>query len=149
MFWGLSAICRVHDIEAVETNYKVISFARKEGKLVDEIPEYVQEACELLIANYQGDFLESLIRSIRATFVPGRVAVPGYVSPIRITETATSMHSGMRRNTNGVLGNGISILGIERGKRRTNANSRNTLAGQLKDIKVTLCMPAIPGSMPK
>jgi hypothetical protein len=67
-FWGLSDICRVDDIEAVETNYKVISFARKEGKLVDEIPEYVKEACDLLIANYQGDFLASLIKKYPSEF---------------------------------------------------------------------------------
>jgi hypothetical protein len=67
-FWGLSDICRVDDIEAVETNYKVISFARKEGKLVDEIPEYVKEACDLLIASYQGDFLASLIKKYPSEF---------------------------------------------------------------------------------
>jgi hypothetical protein len=67
-FWGLSDICRVDDIEAVETNYKVISFARKEGKLVDDIPEYVKEACDLLIAHYQGDFLSSLIKKYPSEF---------------------------------------------------------------------------------
>ena len=67
-FWGLSDICRVEDLEAIETNYKAISLARKEGKLVDEIPEDVKEACERLIASYPGDFLESLIKKYPSEF---------------------------------------------------------------------------------
>ncbi len=67
-FWGLSALCRVEDIEAVETNYTVISLARKDGKLVDDIPDYVKASCEQLIATYQGDFLESLIKKYPSDF---------------------------------------------------------------------------------
>ncbi|GAC1343476.1 MAG: hypothetical protein NVSMB27_03470 [Ktedonobacteraceae bacterium] len=67
-FWGLSDICRVDDIEGIEANYKVISFARKDGRLVDVIPEYVHEACERLIASYSGDFLESLIKKYPSEF---------------------------------------------------------------------------------
>lgn len=69
-FWGLSDICRVDDLEAIETNYKIISLARKDGKLVDEIPEYVREACERVIANYPGDFLEALIKKFSSEFRP-------------------------------------------------------------------------------
>jgi hypothetical protein len=69
-FWGLSDICRVDDIEAIESNYKVISLARKDGKLVDEIPEYVKESCERLIASYPGDFLESLMKKYPSEFRP-------------------------------------------------------------------------------
>jgi hypothetical protein len=67
-FWGLSGICRVEDLEAVEANHRIIALARKDGKLVDEIPEYVMEACEQLIANYPGDFLESLITKFPGEF---------------------------------------------------------------------------------
>jgi hypothetical protein len=67
-FWGLSDICRVDDIEAIETNYKVISQARKDGKLVDEISDYVKESCERLIAIYPGDFLEALLRKYPSEF---------------------------------------------------------------------------------
>ncbi|HEU5381889.1 MAG TPA: helix-turn-helix domain-containing protein [Ktedonobacteraceae bacterium] len=69
-FWGLSDICRVTDLEAIEINYKIISLARKDGKLVDEIPEYVQEACKQIIANYPGDFLEALIKKFPSEFRP-------------------------------------------------------------------------------
>lgn len=67
-FWGLSDICRVEDLEAIEANYKVISLARKDGMLIDEIPEYVKDACEQVITNYAGDFLESLIRKYPSEF---------------------------------------------------------------------------------
>lgn len=67
-FWGLSDICRVEDIEIVETEHKVIALARKDGKLVDEIPEYVMGACERLIASYPGDFLETVIKKYPGEF---------------------------------------------------------------------------------
>jgi hypothetical protein len=69
-FWGLSDICRVDDLEIVESCYKVIALARKDGKLIEEIPEYVKEACERLIANYPGDFLASLIKKYPSEFRP-------------------------------------------------------------------------------
>jgi hypothetical protein len=69
-FWGLATICRVEDLEAIETNYKVIALARNEGKLVDEIPEEVKEACERLIASYPGDFLASLLKKYPGEFRP-------------------------------------------------------------------------------
>jgi hypothetical protein len=67
-FWGLSDYCRVVDLEAIEASHKVIVLARKDGKLVDEIPEYVKESCDRLIANYAGDFLESLIKKYPGEF---------------------------------------------------------------------------------
>ncbi len=69
-FWGLSESCRVEDLEAIEASYKAIALARKDGKLGDEIPEYVKEACERLIASYPGDFLESLIKKYPSEFRP-------------------------------------------------------------------------------
>jgi hypothetical protein len=69
-FWGLADICRVEDLEAIEADYQVIALARKNGKTVDEIPEYVKEACERLIANYPGDFLESLLKKYPGEFRP-------------------------------------------------------------------------------
>jgi hypothetical protein len=56
-FRGLSVSCRVEDLEAIEANCKAISLAHKDGKLGDEIPEYVKESRERLIASYPGDFL--------------------------------------------------------------------------------------------
>src|SRR5579885_25026 len=67
-FWGLSDICRVEDLEIIEANHRIIALARKDGKLVDEIPEYVAEACEQLIGAYPGDFLESLIKKYPGEF---------------------------------------------------------------------------------
>jgi hypothetical protein len=67
-FWGLAEICRVEDLEAIESSYRVIALARKDGKLVDEIPEYVKEACERLIASYAGDFLETLLKKYPGEF---------------------------------------------------------------------------------
>lgn len=67
-FWGLSDICRVEDIEIVEAEHKVIALARKDGKLVDEIPEFVMGACERLIASYPGDFLETVIKKYPSEF---------------------------------------------------------------------------------
>ncbi|HEY7413595.1 MAG TPA: hypothetical protein VH593_00250, partial [Ktedonobacteraceae bacterium] len=67
-FWGLSDCCRVVDLEAIEASHKVIALARKDGKMVDEIPEYVKESCDRLIANYAGDFLESLIKKYPSEF---------------------------------------------------------------------------------
>lgn len=69
-FRGLSHICRVEDIETLETNHKVIALARKDGKLIDEIPEYVREACEQIILEYPGGFLESLIKKYPGEFRP-------------------------------------------------------------------------------
>jgi hypothetical protein len=70
-FWGLSDICRVEDLEEIERLYKVIALARKDGKLGgDEIPEFVKEACDELIANYAGDFLETIIKKYPGEFKP-------------------------------------------------------------------------------
>ncbi len=70
-FWGLSDICRVEDLEEIERLYKVIALARKDGKLGgDAIPEFVKEACDELIANYAGDFLETIIKKYPGEFKP-------------------------------------------------------------------------------
>lgn len=67
-FWGLSDRCQVPDLEEIEGSYKVIALARKEGKLVDEIPAYILASCERLIANYPGDFLETMIKKYPGEF---------------------------------------------------------------------------------
>lgn len=67
-FWGLSDLCRVEDLEAVEKSHKVLALARKDGKLVDEIPQEVRDACERLIVAYTGDFLEALLKKYPSEF---------------------------------------------------------------------------------
>ncbi len=70
-FWGLSDICRVEDLEAIEQAYKVIATARKDGKLGgDQIPEFVKAACDELIEQYAGDFLETIIKKYPGEFKP-------------------------------------------------------------------------------
>jgi hypothetical protein len=70
-FWGLSDICRVEDLEAIESAYKVITLARKDGKLGGgEIPEFVKAACDELIEHYAGDFLETIIKKYPGEFKP-------------------------------------------------------------------------------
>jgi hypothetical protein len=67
-FWGLADICRVDDLEEIEYCYKAISLARKDGKLIDEIPEQVKQSCDQLIAAYTGDFLEMMIKKYPGEF---------------------------------------------------------------------------------
>lgn len=69
-FWGLAPFCRVEDLEEIERDYKVIALAKKDGKLLDDIPAHVHDACTRLIAAYTGDFLETLIRKYPAEFRP-------------------------------------------------------------------------------
>jgi hypothetical protein len=68
--WGISPICEVVDIEEVERQHKAIELARKDGLLTDEIPLFVKEACERLIAAYPGDFIEDLIKKSPKDFKP-------------------------------------------------------------------------------
>jgi hypothetical protein len=67
-FWGLADICRVDDLEEIERCYKAILLARKDGKLIDEIPEHVKQSCDQLIAAYTGDFLEMMIKKYPSEF---------------------------------------------------------------------------------
>jgi hypothetical protein len=60
--WRLSSICRVSDLEIAEAQYQVIAEAKKRGALANAVPEYVKEACDALIAAYNGDYLEILIQ---------------------------------------------------------------------------------------
>jgi hypothetical protein len=61
-FWGLAEICHVEDLSVIDACAKTIALARKAGKLVNQVPEEVKEACEQIVATYRGDFLESLIK---------------------------------------------------------------------------------------
>ena len=47
-----------------------MSLARKDGKLIDEIPEQVKLSCDQLIAAYTGDFLEMVIKKYPSEFRP-------------------------------------------------------------------------------
>ena len=67
-FWGLSPLCRVEDLETIERHYTVIATAKKEEKLGDSFPEEVRDACEQLMAQSSGDFLESLIKKYPGEF---------------------------------------------------------------------------------
>jgi hypothetical protein len=67
-FWGLSHLCRVEDLEVIQACHKVIALARKDGKLAEQVPDYVKQACDELIAGYPGDFLESLIKKYPGEF---------------------------------------------------------------------------------
>ena len=68
--WWLAETCRVPDLEAVETFYRVMEQAENAGQLANSIPEAVRDACESLIAAYRGDFLENLLRDHRYEFDP-------------------------------------------------------------------------------
>jgi hypothetical protein len=69
-FWGLAPHCHVEDLETIESYYQVIAAARKEGKLVDEVPAPVKAACDGLLGSYPGDFLATLIARYPGEFRP-------------------------------------------------------------------------------
>jgi hypothetical protein len=60
--WRLAPSCRVVDLEVIEHCYSVIAQARRAGRLVQEVPGEVRQACEELLAAYPGDFLASYIQ---------------------------------------------------------------------------------------
>ena len=60
--WRLSPLCRVIDLETVESQYRIIVDAKMRGILANAVPEYVKHACDALIAAYGGDFIGMLIR---------------------------------------------------------------------------------------
>lgn len=68
--WGLSNVCQVVDIEAIEQHYKAIELASKDGLLAGDIPLFVKTACEQLIAAYSGDFIEDLVKKNPSDFKP-------------------------------------------------------------------------------
>jgi len=68
--WSLAEICHVADVEVLEACHKIIELARKDGLLVDQVPDYVKEACDQLIATYAGDFLEELVTDYLDEFEP-------------------------------------------------------------------------------
>jgi hypothetical protein len=68
--WWLSPLCRVTDLEKVEVEHQIIEEARKNGTLVNRVPEAVKAACDRLIGAYSGDFLEDIIRNYFDEFEP-------------------------------------------------------------------------------
>jgi hypothetical protein len=60
--WWLSSHCKVVDLDAVEIQHGIILEAKKQGMLVNTIPEYVKIACDALKVAYTGDYLDTLIR---------------------------------------------------------------------------------------
>lgn len=68
--WWLSPLCQVPDLAAVEAEHRIIEEARKNGVLVNRVPEAVKAACDRLIAAYSGDFLEDIIRNYLDEFEP-------------------------------------------------------------------------------
>jgi hypothetical protein len=68
--WWLSSLCNVRDLEAVEAEHQIIEEARKNGLLVNRVPEAVKAACDRLMAAYSGDFLEDIIRNYPDEFEP-------------------------------------------------------------------------------
>jgi hypothetical protein len=69
LYW-LSDVCRVTDLEAIEAEHQVIEQARKDGLLIDQIPEQVKAACDRLLDAYSGDFLEDLVTDYLDDFEP-------------------------------------------------------------------------------
>lgn len=68
--YSLTAVCQVVDLEAVEMWHAKIEQARKEGLLVDRVPEDVKLACDALLAAYPGDFLDTYLTLYREDFEP-------------------------------------------------------------------------------
>jgi hypothetical protein len=60
--WRLASGCQVIDLDMIQGSYGVLTQARKEGRLVQEVPREVMRACEELLAAYRGDFLASYIQ---------------------------------------------------------------------------------------
>jgi hypothetical protein len=60
--YGLSEICRVVDLAAIEAQHQIIQQAFDEGLLADSIPEAIKEACDRLRKAYPGDFLADLLQ---------------------------------------------------------------------------------------
>jgi hypothetical protein len=68
--WWLSPLCRVTDLEVIEAEHQIIEEARKNGALVNGVPEAVKAACDRLMAAYSGDFLEDIIDNYLDEFEP-------------------------------------------------------------------------------
>src|SRR5216110_11667 len=69
LYW-LANVCHVVDLEAVEYYHQIIEAARKDGLLVDQVPDFVKQACDQLIATYKGDFLGELVTKYLDDFEP-------------------------------------------------------------------------------
>ena len=69
LYW-LADVCRVVDLEAVEHYHQAIEDARKEGQLVDRVPDVVKSACDQLIGAYTGDFLDEQVTNYLDDFEP-------------------------------------------------------------------------------
>lgn len=69
LYW-LSEVCHVADLEEIEMQHKVIELARKDGMLVDQVPDDVKKACDQLMTAYTGDFLEELVTDYLDDFEP-------------------------------------------------------------------------------
>jgi hypothetical protein len=68
--WWLAEVCRVVDLDAVESFHETILQAEQDGKLANSIPEYVRDACESLKAAYPGDFMAKLLKAHPEDFDP-------------------------------------------------------------------------------
>lgn len=68
--WALAPVCQVVDLDEVEEQYRIIDLARKDGLLTNEIPFFVKDACEKLLAAYPGDFVQDLIKASAESFKP-------------------------------------------------------------------------------
>jgi len=68
--YRLADVCQVIDLSAIERSYQIIDSARKEGHLVDQIPDFVKQACDQLISAYTGDFLGDLVTNYLDDFEP-------------------------------------------------------------------------------
>jgi hypothetical protein len=60
--YGLSEICRVVDLAAIEAQHQMIQQAFDDGLLADSIPEAIKEACDRLRKAYTGDFMADLLQ---------------------------------------------------------------------------------------
>jgi hypothetical protein len=59
--YALSPSCRVVDLSFIEEQQKIIEGAEKSNQLLSQVPDFVRDACERLIAAYVGDFIEDLL----------------------------------------------------------------------------------------
>ncbi len=68
--WWLADGVKALDLDAVETEHRVIEQARRGGLLSARIPDFVKAACDRLLAAYTGDFLQDLLTQSPGDFDP-------------------------------------------------------------------------------
>lgn len=69
-FWWLAPVCKVVDLGAVDAAYRIIEKADNDGLLANSIPEHVYAACQAILQDYTGDFLENLLAAHPDEFDP-------------------------------------------------------------------------------